>query len=278
MVEPVSPPPLPTPAPVAVEHTDPWKLPTQVGQETLVSVPQRTTRKSRPVQRLVILVVCLALATGIGLAVVPRQAPGEQNAEVAELQRRGRDAAEESDARAERLLERMEALEHELAARMRGEKKVVPLSAEALYAKASPAVVKVLTERPNGKGGFGTGFLVNKNGIVATNYHVMEKAQTAIVVTADNMRLPVLGTVGHDKGADIAILKVAGEISVEPLELVDKRPPVGTKVFAIGNPDGYARGRRRHRGDSNDRAHQSRVQRWAIANSRWKSCGSHHPL
>jgi predicted Zn finger-like uncharacterized protein len=151
-VEPVSPPPLPapaplpTPAPVVVEHADPWNLSAQAGQDTLVMVPQRATRKSRPVQRLAVMVVCLALATGIGFAVVPRQAPGEQNAEVAELQRRVRDAAEESDARAERLLERMEALERELATRMRAEKKGVPLSTEALFAKASPAVVLVMTD------------------------------------------------------------------------------------------------------------------------------------
>jgi hypothetical protein len=81
--------------------------------------------------------------------------------------------------------------------------------------------------------------VVSKKRFVATNYHVMEKAQTAIVVTADNKRLPVLGTVGHDKGADIAILKVAGEIDAEPLELVEEFAPVGTKVFAIGNPLGF---------------------------------------
>jgi S1-C subfamily serine protease len=57
------------------------------------------------------------------------------------------------------------------------------------------------------------------------------------VVLSDRKRLPVLGAVALNEEADIAILKAASPIRVEPLELAeDGLPAVGGKVYAIGTP------------------------------------------
>jgi hypothetical protein len=82
----------------------------------------------------------------------------------------------------------------------------------------------------------GSGFLVSKTGLVATNYHVIEDAHSADVIVGKKT-LVVSGALALDQEADLAILSVAGQIEARPLELADRLPPVGAKVYAIGNPN-----------------------------------------
>jgi len=115
------------------------------------------------------------------------------------------------------------------------------LSAEELFARCSPAVVKV--EVRDGKGesvGAGTGFLVDANGrLIATNYHVVRNAHSVKIVLTHGRKLSVTGALAFDEDCDIAILKVEEWTSIKPLDLADGAlPPIGTKVFAIGNPLG----------------------------------------
>ena len=49
----------------------------------------------------------------------------------------------------------------------------------------------------------------------------------------------MVGAAALDQEADVAIIKVAGRIAAQPLELAgDELPPVGAKVYAIGSPLG----------------------------------------
>jgi S1-C subfamily serine protease len=67
--------------------------------------------------------------------------------------------------------------------------------------------------------------------LIATNYHVIENAHTAHVVLGDKRILSVAGLAALDQDADIAIIKVVGQVSTQPLELVaDDLPPVGARV------------------------------------------------
>jgi S1-C subfamily serine protease len=118
----------------------------------------------------------------------------------------------------------------------------VPLTAEALFSKVSPAVVQVVVQdQQDHTIGRGSGFLVGASGLIATNYHVIEQAHRAHVVVADETRVPVLGVAAYDSDVDIAIVKVAGVIAAPPLELAGAAlPPVGAKVYAIGNPLGLS--------------------------------------
>jgi S1-C subfamily serine protease len=115
-----------------------------------------------------------------------------------------------------------------------------PLSADAVFAQASPAVVQVVTQDRQGRNiGSGSGFLVSNNGLIATSFHVIENASTTDVVLADKTMRPVVEIVALDQEADIAIIKAAGPITAKPLELAGSDlPAVGTKVYAIGNPEG----------------------------------------
>jgi hypothetical protein len=117
-----------------------------------------------------------------------------------------------------------------------------PLPATELYAHAVAAVVQVVAidnRQPNMTTN-GTGFLVSKTGLIATNYHVIRNADSVHVVLADKTELSVSGIGAWDREADLAILRVSGKISAQPLELSgDGLPPVGTRVYAIGNPSGF---------------------------------------
>jgi S1-C subfamily serine protease len=88
----------------------------------------------------------------------------------------------------------------------------------------------------------GSGFVIGKDGLVVTNYHVVGDAQSVYVSfsNSDSMRAEV---VGKDPATDIALLKVvASSRALKPLELGDSDDvDVGDQVAAIGNPLGYER-------------------------------------
>ena len=114
------------------------------------------------------------------------------------------------------------------------------LSPDKLFARTTPAVVRVNVHDPSLKVvGHGSGFFVTADGLVVTNFHVIQRAGFVTVETSDGVTLSVEGVAAADERADIALLKVkAGEpLPVLPLG-ADDPPPVGTKVYAIGHPRG----------------------------------------
>ncbi len=102
-------------------------------------------------------------------------------------------------------------------------------------------MVQVVVQDAEGRrAGSGTGFLVSKNGLIATNYHVIENAHSAFIILADETRLAVSGVAARDEKADIAILSVPYKVVSEPIELSTIEAPIGSKVYAIGNPLGLS--------------------------------------
>jgi S1-C subfamily serine protease len=84
--------------------------------------------------------------------------------------------------------------------------------------------------------------VLDKNGHILTNYHVIEGA-TAVKVTLFNGETFDAGLVGQDPVNDVAILRVtaAPELLI-PIELGDSSQlRVGQRVLAIGNPFGLER-------------------------------------
>lgn len=112
------------------------------------------------------------------------------------------------------------------------------LTGPQVFAKASPAVVKVLVydERSKLKGQ-GSGFFVSPDGLLATNYHVIAKAASARVKLADSTELSVAGIVASNQEADLALLRVKGK-KFPHLELAEATPKVGATVYALGSPKG----------------------------------------
>ena len=82
----------------------------------------------------------------------------------------------------------------------------------------------------------GSGFLIDDEGHVLTNSHVVEGARKVEVELGggDSQEAEVIGT---DPSTDIALLKVDDTKGIEPLELGDSsKVEVGDPVVAIGNP------------------------------------------
>src|SRR5919199_39343 len=109
----------------------------------------------------------------------------------------------------------------------------------AVHARASPAVASIRSGN-----GAGTGFLVDTDGTLVTNAHVVGRARLVAVRFGDGRR-PVRATVlGRDRSTDLAVLKLdpAHTPSVSPLALADSdRVEVGDQAIAIGNPFGLDR-------------------------------------
>ncbi|HUU91869.1 MAG TPA: trypsin-like peptidase domain-containing protein, partial [Phycisphaerae bacterium] len=115
------------------------------------------------------------------------------------------------------------------------------LAPDALFAKASPAVVRIdVMNAEYKKRGQGSGFLVSPDGMIVTNHHVMHVGQRGLVRFGDSKALPVTAVLAQDKEKDLAVLKVHAE-GVPYLELSPQgeKPDVGTRAFAIGTPAGY---------------------------------------
>jgi len=82
----------------------------------------------------------------------------------------------------------------------------------------------------------GTGFIITTDGYVVTNYHVMENAKAATIITSDNEDHFVT-LIGKDDDFDLALLKIDGDY--KKLRLANSNSvSVGEKVIAIGNPLG----------------------------------------
>lgn len=91
--------------------------------------------------------------------------------------------------------------------------------------------------RPRRQGGLGSGVIVDNQGYILTNNHVVEGAQQVQVELFDRRVLDAR-VVGTDPQSDLAVLKVAPE-RLQPITVGDSEAArVGDVVLAIGNPLG----------------------------------------
>jgi S1-C subfamily serine protease len=87
--------------------------------------------------------------------------------------------------------------------------------------------------------GQGSGFIIDKEGHVLTNYHVIEDARQ-VEVTLHNRKKYKATIVGTDRAHDLAVVQIKAS-DLQPLTLGDSTNlQVGQKVYAIGNPFGLA--------------------------------------
>jgi serine protease Do len=87
--------------------------------------------------------------------------------------------------------------------------------------------------------GSGSGFIIDKEGFILTNHHVIQGAERITVTMADGRSLRA-DVVGADPAIDVALLRVQAEAALPEAPLGDSdRLRVGEWVCAIGNPLGY---------------------------------------
>ncbi len=97
---------------------------------------------------------------------------------------------------------------------------------------------------PDGGGeATGSGFVVDKDGTIVTNAHVVGEAENVQVRFKEDGDLVDAKVVGKDPSTDVAVLKVdPSDADLQPLPLGSSGDAqVGDAVVAIGNPFGYTR-------------------------------------
>ena len=86
--------------------------------------------------------------------------------------------------------------------------------------------------------GLGTGFIIDREGFILTNNHVVENADEIKVKMSDEREFSARA-IGRDPKTDLALIKILSEKPLSPLPLGDSdRLEVGDWVVAIGNPFG----------------------------------------
>jgi S1-C subfamily serine protease len=117
----------------------------------------------------------------------------------------------------------------------------------SVYKKNIPSVVNVTSRAMTfdffyglvPQEGQGSGFIIDKDGHILTNYHVIAEARE-VKVTLHNRKTYKATVVGFDQAHDLAVIQIKAPDLV-PAVLGDSRAlQVGQKVYAIGNPFGLA--------------------------------------
>lgn len=112
----------------------------------------------------------------------------------------------------------------------------------SVVAKVKPSVVAITTEvvtigwfnQPFTQEGAGSGWIIDKDGHIVTNNHVVEGAESITVTLADGRTLPA-GVVGTDAFSDLAVLKV-NATDLPTTDIGDSSQlSLGEWVLAIGN-------------------------------------------
>lgn len=131
----------------------------------------------------------------------------------------------------------------------------VPLTPEEevitrVYREAGPSVVNITSVayaydfflQPVPQQGTGSGFVIDRQGHIVTNNHVVEQADELEVTLADKTKVPAK-VVGRDPSNDLAVVKIeVPQDKLHPLKLGDSGVlQVGQMAIAIGNPFGLER-------------------------------------
>jgi S1-C subfamily serine protease len=129
------------------------------------------------------------------------------------------------------------------------------LSAREIYRRRAPGVVFIeaqtvntdpspfdVFDTPETSESTGSGFVIDEDGLILTNAHVVDEA-TDIRVTFSDRHTVGATPVGKDADTDLALLRVdPADLDLKPLELGDSRSvQVGDPTVAIGNPFGLER-------------------------------------
>ncbi|EGT3615218.1 trypsin-like serine protease [Clostridium perfringens] len=121
------------------------------------------------------------------------------------------------------------------------------LTVPQVVEKVTPAVVGVSTKslvrdqffNVREQEGLGSGFIINEDGYVVTNYHVINGAQEVKVIFYDGKEVNAK-VVNYDAERDIAVIKITDDVKMPGIAQLGDSSTVkaGEEVIAIGNPLG----------------------------------------
>lgn len=114
---------------------------------------------------------------------------------------------------------------------------------EQIYDRIKEGVILITTE--NGEGqttSLGSGFVVGRDGIIATNLHVISHSATVKIKSGADLSYDAEGVVYIDPINDLALLKIRKKGKDETVSPIQLGKPddvkVGERVYAVGNPGG----------------------------------------
>jgi regulator of sirC expression with transglutaminase-like and TPR domain len=113
------------------------------------------------------------------------------------------------------------------------------LSVEQLAERGRKSVVVIASGGRDGRQrGIGTGFVISKDGLIATNLHVIGEGRPISVELADGSKHEVTAVHATDRAGDLAIVRIEAT-DLPTLELGDSDPlKDGQAVVVLGNPQG----------------------------------------
>jgi S1-C subfamily serine protease len=116
-----------------------------------------------------------------------------------------------------------------------------------VYKRVIPSIVNVTSKTvaydfffgPVPQEGQGSGFIIDKEGHILTNFHVVGES-SQLDVTLHNKKTYHATVIGRDRAHDLAVIQIKAPDVVPAVLGESKSLQVGQKVFAIGNPFGLS--------------------------------------
>ncbi len=114
------------------------------------------------------------------------------------------------------------------------------LNANAVAAKVEPGVVDITsTLNYQSETAEGTGMVLNSNGLVLTNNHVINGANTVKATLVSSSKSYTARVIGYDATDDVALLQMEGASGLKTVSVGNSsQVSVGTPVLAVGNAGG----------------------------------------
>ncbi len=108
-----------------------------------------------------------------------------------------------------------------------------------LYKKVKQGVFIIYTKGVDSNISQGTGFFLNTNGVAISNFHVFEKADSAIAILDNGESYLISKIIGYNKDLDYIFFRVENQFNKSfPLQISREMPEIGATCFAVGNPEG----------------------------------------
>jgi S1-C subfamily serine protease len=114
-----------------------------------------------------------------------------------------------------------------------------PLTAKEIVQQSTPAIVFVEVTGEGDTRGTGTGFILDKTGLIATNFHVVAGMKTIKIKLYGGETYEVQQIAGIDPARDLAVLRIQPTKALPTVKLGNSDVmAVGDQVVTIGNPLG----------------------------------------
>ena len=119
------------------------------------------------------------------------------------------------------------------------ESSTTPIPNQDNYLSSVQSVVYLTIEDADGWIYLGSGTILTADGLIMTNYHVIDNAVKVVVTTSDGQHYPVTGVVASDELLDITFLKV-NAVDLQPIAVGDSDlVRIGDETLVIGHAEGF---------------------------------------